>query len=160
MSNAEPSTSLRKIEEEILADEKFAPLAKLAQTCSTDALADHLIGAVDWKEVEEVMPKFLKLKTVDDVKQLLIEQMDGMSSKRLVAVLNGSNTEESSSSEEDEANEVEEAVCATKEATPVVDEKNAEKQGEDRSDEAAADDDDDDDDHEQKLNEELNGILD
>ncbi|CAI2345728.1 unnamed protein product [Caenorhabditis sp. 36 PRJEB53466] len=72
-----------------------------------DQLAEHTMSSVEWEAVEVLMPRMLRGKSKEDVKQLLLAEIDGMSKKRLLAVLTGENLEESSSSEEEEEEEEE-----------------------------------------------------
>ncbi|CAL2033127.1 unnamed protein product [Caenorhabditis brenneri] len=75
-----------------------------------DLLADHTMSSVEWEAVEVLMPRILRGKSKEDVKQLLLAEIDGMSKKRLMAVLAGETLEESSSSEEEEEEIVEDVV--------------------------------------------------
>uniref|UniRef100_A0A8R1DYZ0 Uncharacterized protein n=1 Tax=Caenorhabditis japonica TaxID=281687 RepID=A0A8R1DYZ0_CAEJA len=75
-----------------------------------DQLAEHTMSSVEWEAVEVLMPRILRGKSKEDVKQLLLAEIDGMSKKRLLAVLAGETLEESSSSEEEESEKEEEKV--------------------------------------------------
>ncbi|CAO4365469.1 unnamed protein product [Caenorhabditis nigoni] len=84
----------------------------------TDQLAEHTMNSVEWEAVEVLMPRILRGKSKEDIKQLLLAEIDGMSEKRLLAVLAGETLEESSSSEEEEEEEeemVEDVVKDSKE---------------------------------------------
>ncbi|CAP23771.2 Protein CBG02817 [Caenorhabditis briggsae] len=65
----------------------------------TDQLAEHTMNSVEWEAVEVLMPRILRGKSKEDIKQLLLAEIDGMSEKRLLAVLAGETLEESSKAE-------------------------------------------------------------
>ncbi|CAB02485.1 Cactin_mid domain-containing protein [Caenorhabditis elegans] len=91
----------------------------------TDLLAEHTMNAVEWEAVEVLMPRILRGKSKEDVKQLLLAEIDGMSKKRLDAVLAGETLEESSSSEDEEEQVIGSAGESEKSESPEIPEPEA-----------------------------------
>ncbi|CAI5441573.1 unnamed protein product [Caenorhabditis angaria] len=87
--------------------EKLRPLMDFVD--HTDQLAEQTLESVDWKQVEKMMPRILKGKSRDDIKQLLLAELDGMSKKRIIAVLSGHDFEESSKKEEEDVTQASES---------------------------------------------------
>uniref|UniRef100_A0A1I7UC39 PABC domain-containing protein n=1 Tax=Caenorhabditis tropicalis TaxID=1561998 RepID=A0A1I7UC39_9PELO len=107
-----------------------------------DQLAEHTMESVEWEAVEVLMPRILRGKSKDDVKQLLLAEIDGMSKKRLMAVLAGETLEESSSSEEsedDEEEEVETAMEIQENEQPEKLEENEDEKDSERASETSGD---------------------
>ncbi|PIO73172.1 hypothetical protein TELCIR_04869, partial [Teladorsagia circumcincta] len=76
----------------------FAPLSSLIT--DHEKLASAAVSFVGWKTVETMLPPCLQGRSRDDIVQLVSDELDGMSRKRICCILEGNNAVSSSSSSE------------------------------------------------------------
>ncbi|PIO71547.1 hypothetical protein TELCIR_06550 [Teladorsagia circumcincta] len=76
----------------------YAPLSSLIS--DHEKLASAAVSFVGWKTVETMLPPCLQGRSRDDIVQLVSDELDGMSRKRICCILEGKNAVSSSSSSE------------------------------------------------------------
>ncbi|VDL82470.1 unnamed protein product [Nippostrongylus brasiliensis] len=77
----------------------FTSLSSLATDHET--LASAAVSFVGWRGVEKMLPPCLQGRSREDVIQLVSDELDGMSKKRISHILNGENVPSSSSSSDE-----------------------------------------------------------
>ncbi|KAK6027399.1 hypothetical protein OSTOST_06568 [Ostertagia ostertagi] len=65
----------------------FAPLSSLIS--DHEKLASAAVSFVGWKTVESMLPPCLQGRSRDDIVQLVSDELDGMSRKRICCILEG-----------------------------------------------------------------------
>ncbi|XGW12934.1 hypothetical protein V3C99_013520 [Haemonchus contortus] len=81
----------------------FVPLSSLIS--DHEKLTSTAVHFVGWKTVESMLPPCLQGRSRDDVIQLVSDELDGMSRRRISCILKGNAVPSSSSSEVSEGND-------------------------------------------------------